>query len=141
MGAREADLRAAEAAIAAYEGRFDDVRRILPGFTASDRRIGGGLMLAAMAAARAGEIESAVASMTMPLMNELAGTFIRLEPDLHPLLEHPRFSSSRRDATLVWPLEAPMLAPSVHRLFREVRIESGLPETSSIRSHSGRSKA
>jgi hypothetical protein len=54
-------------------------------------------------------------------------TAARLDPSLHPILDYAPFAPRRRDAVLVWPLEAPMMDASVHRLFREVRIESGLP--------------
>ena len=55
---------------------------------------------------------------------------MRLDPDLHPLLEREPLAPRRWDTTLVWPLEAPMIDAARHALFREVRIESGRPEGS-----------
>ena len=67
------------------------------------------------------------------LMRDLAPTILRLNPDLHPLLDREPFSPRVRDAALVWPLEAPMMDSRVHALFREVRIESGLAPASGVR--------
>lgn len=65
-------------------------------------------------------------------MSGLAGTFARLAPALHPILDRAPFAPRRSEHALIWPLEAPMLAPAVHALFREVRIESGLPQGSVV---------
>ena len=40
----------------------------------------------------------------------------------------PLFAPRRMDETLVWPLEAPMIDAARFRLFREMKVESGLPE-------------
>jgi len=60
----------------------------------------------------------------------------RIYPVVHPALDDDRFRPRRRDEALVWPLEAPMMDPSVHALFREVRIESGRPSASQLSSAS-----
>ena len=57
----------------------------------------------------------------------------RLDPELHPLLDHAPHAPRRMDATLVWPLEAPMIDRGRFRLFREVKSESGLPEGTDLR--------
>ena len=71
--------------------------------------------------------------MKRPVMSDLAPTEIRLVPALHALADLPPFAPRRIDRTLVWPLEAPMLRRSTFKLFREVRIESGLPEGTDVR--------
>jgi len=59
-------------------------------------------------------------------------TMARLDPELHPLLDRPAFGPRRMDVTLVWPLEAPMIDPARHALFKEVKIESGMPQGSDV---------
>src|SRR5205085_8969007 len=86
-----------------------------------------GLQLAAAAAIRIGELDLAHRMMMRPLLNHLRDVVVRLNPELHPLLDREPFAPRRLDATLVWPLEAPMMSPSVFALFRDVRIESGRP--------------
>ena len=61
------------------------------------------------------------------LVGDHAPVMVRLDPELHPLTEHPPFVPRRCELTLVWPLEAPMIDAARHALFREVRIESALP--------------
>jgi hypothetical protein len=56
----------------------------------------------------------------------------RLDPELHSLLDHEPFAPRRAAATLVWPLEAPMIDAARHALFREVRVESGIPQGSGV---------
>jgi hypothetical protein len=57
---------------------------------------------------------------------------LRLESKMHPLLDYEPFAPRRMDRTLVWPLEAPMVNPAVFRVFKDVRIESGLAEGSDL---------
>jgi len=59
-------------------------------------------------------------------------TMARLSPELHPMVNRAPLAPRRWDVALVWPLEAPMIDPSCHRLFREVRIESGTPLASDL---------
>ncbi len=80
---------------------------------------------------RLGEIEHALAAMQRRIVADMAPVYIRLSPPLHPLLDFEPFAPRRLDATLVWPLEAPMRSPAVHRLFRETRIETGVPPAGS----------
>ena len=65
-----------------------------------------------------------------PLVRDRMPTLARLIPELHPILDHPPFAPRRREAPLVWPLEAPMIDTARNALFREVRIESGTPQGS-----------
>ena len=121
-----------QAYLASHEGHEDEARKYVLGVKGFE---GLGLLVAPSvvdAAIRVGEIDLAKYFLARRLMVEMAPTVVRLDPDLHPLLEHEPFSPRVLDATLVWPLEAPMLKPSVHALFREVRIESGLPQGSNI---------
>jgi hypothetical protein len=66
------------------------------------------------------------------LVADTAPMLVRLDPELHPLLDEPPFAPRRRDLALVWPLEAPMIDAVRFALFREVRIESGRPLMSEI---------
>jgi len=131
-GARSADMRAIEAAIAAHVGRTDQARSLvreldaLPGLNATS------LSLAADAALRIGESELAERLMDRRLLRDMATTLVRLDPTLHRLLDRDPPAARRCDAVLVWPLEAPMIDAARHRLFREVRIESALPHGSDV---------
>ena len=132
-GARPDDLRAAEALLAAMSGRTEEARA-----TAQElRRVPGliftSLFMAAEAAMRAGDREVAAGFLLSPLLKDLASVLARVLPNLHPVLDLPAFAPRRSDVVLVWPLEAPMLDTSVHRVFREVKIESGLPAGSDLR--------
>ena len=57
---------------------------------------------------------------------------IRRDEFLHPVLELEAFEPRHSAMGLVWPVEAPMIDRTRLRLFREVRIESGMPEGSNI---------
>ena len=65
-------------------------------------------------------------------MRDFIPWFARLDPELLPLMDLPQFAPRRLDGTLVWPLEAPMIDAARHAVFREVRIESGLPQGSDV---------
>jgi serine/threonine protein kinase/Tfp pilus assembly protein PilF len=131
-GARADDMRAIGAMLAAHEGRTDEARiaarelRNLTGLAFASLR-----MIAA-AGLRLGEFEIASEVLGRTLIREMAQTFARLDLGLHLIVDRPPFAPRRRDAVLVWPLEAPMMDAAVHSLFREVRIESGLPPTSDL---------
>ncbi|MFN8176807.1 MAG: protein kinase [bacterium] len=132
-GARKEDMRAIEALIAAREGRLDEARRLVrelhdtPGLAATS------LTLITGAALQLGEVDVALRLLDRPILRSLAPTLLRLDPFLHPILDHAPYAPRRRDATLVWPLEAPMIDAARHRLFRDVRIESGLSTGSDVR--------
>jgi hypothetical protein len=132
-GARKEDMKAIEATIAAREGRLDEARRLVhelhdtPGLGATS------LTLVTSAALQLGEADVALRFLDRPILRALAPTLARLDPFLHPILDHAPYAPRRRDATLVWPLEAPMIDGARHRLFREVRIESGLSTGSDVR--------
>ena len=70
--------------------------------------------------------------MRLRVIEEFTEVLIRLEPLLHPLLDLEAFAPRRSELELVWPVEAPMIDRTRLRLFREVRIESGMPEGSNI---------
>ena len=63
-----------------------------------------------------------------PTLRFIGPMLVRLIPELHPLCDEPPYSPRQFDRTLVWPLEAPMIDAARFRLFKEVRLESGLPE-------------
>ncbi|MEO5617388.1 MAG: protein kinase [Candidatus Eisenbacteria bacterium] len=131
-GARADDMRAAEAAIAEREGRPDDAKRLVRELRQIPGLVSGSLLLLAGTALRLGDFAAASDFLDTPLLRDLAPTLARLNPALHPVLDHAPLAPRRCDAALVWPLEAPMLDASVHRLFREVKIESGLPQSSEV---------
>ena len=123
---REEECHSIEAAIAQLDNRPEEARRLLAALDPSVRMVAGGLQLAARIACRRGDVEAARGLMSQSLMFDLAHTVLRLDPALHAVLDAAPFAPRVREAALVWPLEAPMLLPSVHALWREVRIESGL---------------
>jgi TolB-like protein len=132
-GARPGDMRAFEAAIAAQTGREEDARHLVRELDHTAGITGAGLDMAARAAVRLGEHEIATRLLTRNVMSDMAPTWVRLAPALHPLLDLAPFAPRRRDAPLVWPLEAPMIDRARFKLFREVRIDTGLPEGSDVR--------
>ena len=132
-GALGPELRAVEAMNAILAGRMDEARRLVAEAESGPAVGAGGLMLAASAATRLGEPERAQRFLGRPLVRDMAGVLARLEPELHPLLDRAPFAPRRCSLTLVWPLEAPMIDPARHALFREVRIESGLAPGSEAR--------
>ena len=92
----------------------------------------------AAASARKSPIRSG--AVPAKLMVELAQSYFRsflrdrfgetlacLDPVLHPLLD-----PKRTKVPLVWPLEAPMMAPEVFAQFSEVRIASGRHDASEL---------
>jgi hypothetical protein len=89
--------------------------------------------MASLVGIAVGETKRAIDLMQRPVVVESGPMLVRLDPMLHPLLDHPPFAP-RRSTTmdLVWPLEAPMIDRERLKLFRQVRIESGLPEGSDI---------
>ena len=132
-GAHAESMRSLEAMIAAVAGDVDRARRIVRELDATPGLNPSSVIAAAGAALRVGEPDIAARFMDRALVRDLAPTMVRLEPELHGLLDRSPFAPRRRDAALVWPLEAPMVDPVRHRLFREVRIESGLPQGSDAR--------
>ncbi|HKQ59522.1 MAG TPA: protein kinase [Candidatus Eisenbacteria bacterium] len=132
-GARPEEMRALEAAIAAQAGREEHARDLIRALGDTAGMIGPGLDLAARAAVRVGEHETATRLMSQMVIAKVAPTWVRLAPGLHPLLDLPPLAPRRCDTTLVWPLEAPMIDRARFMLFREVRIDTGLPEGSDVR--------
>jgi hypothetical protein len=132
-GARPDDLRAIEAMIAARAGREDHARQLVRDLDRVSGLTGMGLSLVAGASLRLGETEIAARFMDRKLIRDLAPTWVRLVNDLHPLLDRAPLAPRRWDAVLIWPLEAPMIDRVRYKLFREVRIDSGIPEGSDVR--------
>ena len=131
-GCDPSNLALAEAYLAA---RTDDAARaheLLRGAGASKELGLSGIMFGVATAMRLGQVETALEFMKRQVVGDLAPFMLRLEPRLHPLLDFEPFAPRRSDMTLVWPLEAPMMAPAVHSVYRDVRVESGLAEGSDI---------
>ena len=132
-GASPDNLRAIEASIAARAGRHTEALAILNEADKNPGRIGpGALAIAAAAAFRLGERDLAARFLDRKFMRDFIPWFARLDPELLPLMDLPQFAPRRLDGTLVWPLEAPMIDAARHAVFREVRIESGLPQGSDV---------
>jgi tetratricopeptide (TPR) repeat protein len=133
-GARRGDMQALDAAIAYREGRVEEARiRIRELQDVQDGLIAASIFPAAGTAIRLGEIDIAEKMLFRKLLLDLMPTQARLDKELHPLLDREALAPRRRDVTLVWPLEAPMIDPVRFHLFRDVRIESGLPLKSELR--------
>ncbi|HTL99537.1 MAG TPA: protein kinase [Candidatus Omnitrophota bacterium] len=130
-GAEPNDMRAIEAMVAAVDGRTDEARAMVRELCDATGHSFTAQLLIAGASVRLGDVAMAP-KVFNPVMIREVDTAARLDPNLHPILDLPQFGPRRRDAALIWPLEAPMMDPSVHRLFREVRIESGLPPASDL---------
>jgi len=132
--AEENNLKAVEAHLLARRGRIDEARRLLRELSSAPYLGAGAAEILVSTAVLAGEPELAALFARVGILEDLVPTMARIEPALHPLLDQPAFGPRKWDAVLVWPLEAPMMHPSVLPLFREVRIESGLPQMSEVRS-------
>ena len=89
-------------------------------------------MMAAAAALRMGQKDQAIQMLRRHMEGAFGQTLLRLDPQLHPLLDQEPYAPRRWDATIVWPLEAPMIDPAIYAVFREVRIESGLLDASEV---------
>ncbi len=132
-GADADNMQAVFAMVAARAGRVEEARRLATELERSAKV--GGLMLNVVAGAclRLGLRDMALRFMERPLVRDLAVCLARLDPETHPLLDLPPLAPRRWDGALMWPLEAPMIDATRHALFREVRIESGLPQGSDVR--------
>jgi len=133
-GAEPLNLRAMEALLAATQERREEATSRLSELEAAPRLHALAPTMIAISAAylRLEDLESALRWATKPLVRHVMPTFARLVPELHPLLDHPPLAPRRREITLVWPLEAPTIDATRHALFRDVRIESGIPQGSDL---------
>ena len=130
-GATEPHVVSIEALIAARSGRSAEASQKLASIQEATLD-SGGLMVAALAAVTIGNLDRAVQFLSRPVFEDGAPVAIRLEPGLHPLLDRPPFAPRRMEATLIWPLEAPMIETARFAAFREVRIESARPQASDL---------
>ena len=130
-GIARGPILAIEVSIAVREGREAEARAMLRETENTPRLGPGSLAMAADAALRIGEIDLAARFFQRKFIADLSPCIIRLNPELHPLLDHEPFAPRRSPLTLVWPLEAPMIDAARHALFKDVRIESGIPQASS----------
>jgi serine/threonine protein kinase/tetratricopeptide (TPR) repeat protein len=123
-------MSTAAAAIAARTGKLEEARKLLATLEGMPTLASGAIWLGSAAAIRVGETARCAELLGRKLNGKLVPSILRLDPELHPLLDHAPFAPRRSDATLVWPLEAPMIDAARFALFKEVRIESGLPSGS-----------
>jgi len=131
-GAFPDSMRAVEAAIAARAGRKEDASRLLTEIEKAPRAGPSALAMAASAAIRLGKLDLAARFLDRAFLRDFVSCVVRLDPELHPLLDREPFAPRRASVTLVWPLEAPMIDAARHALFQEVRIESGMPQGSDL---------
>jgi hypothetical protein len=134
-GAAPESMHCIEALVALRSGRIEEARRLVSALDGSQTLVTGSAPLAAACAVRLGDIPAALRFMSHPSRLDIAHTISRLMPDLHPLLDHAPFAPRRSRHALVWPLEAPMIDAARHALFKEVRIESGIPRASDVLAH------
>ena len=131
-GASPENMRAIEVAVAARAGRKEEAGRLLEEIEKSPRMGPGALAMGASAALRLGKPDLAAQLLDRKFIRDFVALLVRLDPELHPLLDREPFAPRRAPVTLVWPLEAPMIDAARHALFREVRIESGMPQGSDL---------
>jgi tetratricopeptide (TPR) repeat protein len=126
------NFRAFSTAIAARSGRLEEARGLL-----NETKLAGlsapAFMTITGGAIRIGDFEKAYQLLSSASMQSMIPTWTRLDHEFHPILDRIPFAPRRRDATLVWPLEAPMIDAARFELFREVKIESGRSAGSDIR--------
>jgi serine/threonine protein kinase/Tfp pilus assembly protein PilF len=136
--ARKANVEPANAAmleafLALKTGRVEDARRLFAEHAASTTLTFGGLALGCLVAIGLDQMPRAIDLMRRPAVVDSGPVLARLDPLLHPLLDHAPFAPRQSTSMdLVWPLEAPMIDRERLKLFRQVRVESGLPEGSDI---------
>ena len=131
-GVDPTSVGAMEAALAAARGDLDGARRRIDQLESATGCTAGTVLMLAGVMLRLEEPARAAKVLARPIVGNLSQIFARVDPTLHAILDHPPFAPRRSPLALVWPLEAPMVDPRVHALFREVRIESGLPPQSGI---------
>ena len=131
-GAAAPAMHALEAAIAAHAGRIEEARRLTADLESTPGLATGSLIVAADAALRVGETERAIRFLSRSILTDLSPVIVRLDPELHALLDREPFAPRRLDATLVWPLEAPPIDDAQRALFKDVRVESGVPKGSDV---------
>jgi tetratricopeptide (TPR) repeat protein len=131
-GAEPSNLAMLEAYLAVRADRAEQARRLLAESADSSLLNFGGIAFGATAALSLGEIDRALRLMRHRVVVDAAAVLARLDGKLHPLLDLEPFAPRRSKLGLVWPVEAPMIDRTRLRLFREVRIESGMPEGSDV---------
>jgi len=132
--AEENNLKGVEAYLLARRGQIAEAKHLLRELASAPNMGAGTVSLLLETAAIVGDLDLASPFVSAGVVRDLIGTMARITPGLHPLVGRPPLIPRRRDVALVWPIEAPMPHPSVLSLFREIRIESGLPQTSEVRS-------
>src|SRR5262249_14747577 len=131
-GADAQRVRLASSFIAVMRGRTEEGRRLVAEAERVTGLWAGELMMVAMAAIQLGDLDAAPRLYGRKSVQILAPIMLRLDPELHPLLDVAPFAPRRSELTLVWPLEAAMIGPAQFTLFKEVRIESGIPQASEL---------
>ncbi|HET9950278.1 MAG TPA: protein kinase, partial [Candidatus Eisenbacteria bacterium] len=89
------NLRAIEAALTAYTGPDQEARRLLAEFQETPRLGPPELMLLSGAALRLGEPERALRWLGRKFLHRLAPWYVRLDPELHALLDREPFAPRR----------------------------------------------
>jgi serine/threonine protein kinase/Tfp pilus assembly protein PilF len=131
-GAQPDTIRAIQAALAARSAREQEARELLLKVDTSSQLAPQARTMTAWTAIHLGDLDLAVRFLSRRYLEDFLPCLVRLDPALHPLVDREPFAPRRSPLALVWPLEAPMIDAARHALFREVRIESGLPQGSDI---------
>ena len=120
-----------EAYVAARTDRLDVARRLLDEFGDAPHNFTG-IGMAAVTALRLGDRAKVTELLQRRLIFDYREMIARISPVYHPLLDLELLQPRRSQLELVWPLEAPMIDATRHRLFRKVSIESGRPTGSDV---------
>lgn len=131
-GADASNMKCAEAMLHAAADRRAEALDLLRELVPLSGLNAGTLLYAARIAMQFGEPDMALSFLDRPIIGDLVPMMVRIHPGLHPLLDFPSLAPRRRDVALIWPVEAGRLDPSILGLFREVRLESGMANTSDI---------
>jgi hypothetical protein len=126
-GLMTASFQVLEALISGRAGMWDKAGRLLT-FAEPSLELSPVVLMFAMEISLArGEVERALGFGRRPIFQDISAAHLRLNPALHPLLDYAPFAPRVTPMTLVWPAEAPPVAPEIAALFAGVRVESGMP--------------
>ncbi|HYJ34315.1 MAG TPA: protein kinase [Candidatus Binatia bacterium] len=116
-----------EANIAVRAGLKDEALRLLSVAESSLELQPHAILCAIEVSLALDDMDRALGFARRPIFADISPALLRLNPRLHPLLDHEPFTPRVAPATLVWPREAPPVDPAIAGLFAGVRVESGLP--------------
>ena len=109
------DMLPLEATVALQHHRPEEALRCLQACRTVQSHTLGAILAAACVAVSLNDVELAGDFLRLPGLAGSAETMIGVDPRVHPTLGRPGFGPRTADHTLIWPLEAPMLSPSIPR--------------------------